>query len=155
MLADTTSGTSARAENSNSRSSTASTTDASGAPNTADIPAAAPHASRILRSEGDTLMTWPTSDPKAPPVTMIGPSAPNGPPVPIATAADVGFATAARGEMRLCRVSTASIASGMPWPRMTGDQRAINATTSPPAIATSSRSGPGWKCRNDGRSHPY
>ncbi len=114
MLADTTSGTSARAENSNRRSSTASTTAASGAPNTAAIPAAAPHASRIFRSDGDTLMTWPTIEPNAPPVTMIGPSAPNGPPVPMATAADVGLATAARGETRLCRVRIASIASGMP-----------------------------------------
>ncbi len=155
MLADTTSGTSARAENSNRRSSTASTTDASGAPNTAAIPAAAPHASRILRSDGDTLMTCPTIDPSAPPVTMIGPSAPNGPPVPMATAADVGFATVARGEMRLCRVRIASIASGMPWPRMTGDQRASNATTRPPAVATNNRSGPGWKLRNDGSCQPY
>ena len=90
-------------------------------------------------------MTCPASDPSAPPVTMIGLSAPNGPPVPIATAADAGFAIAARGEMRLCRVSTASIASGMPCPRMTGDQRDINATSKPPAIATRINSGPGRK----------
>jgi hypothetical protein len=90
-------------------------------------------------------MTWPTSDPIAPPVTMIGPSAPNGAPVPIATAADVGFAIAARGEIRLWRVRTAPIASGMPCPRMTGDQRASTDTTRPPVIATRSNSGPGWK----------
>ena len=41
--------------------------------------------------------TWPSSEPSAPPVTMIGPSAPNGPPVPMATAADSGLATAVRG----------------------------------------------------------
>ena len=58
---------------------------------------------------------------------MIGPSAPNGPPVPMATAADSGLAIAVRGAMRLWRTSTASIASGMPWPRMTGDQRARSA----------------------------
>ena len=32
-------------------------------------------------------MIWPMSDPSAPPVAMIGPSAPNGPPVPIEIAA--------------------------------------------------------------------
>ena len=99
--------------------------------------------------------TCPSSDPSAPPVTMIGPSAPNGPPVPMATAADVGFATAAGARCGSAACRTASIASGMPWPRMTGDHLAISATTSPPAIATRISSGPGWKCRNDGSSQPY
>ena len=102
----------------------ASTTAASGAPNVADMPAAAPAASRILRSDGETRMTWPSSEPMAPPVTMIGPSAPNGAPVPMAMAAEIGLAIAVRGAMRLCLVSTASIASGMPWPRMSGAHRA-------------------------------
>ena len=65
-------------------------------------------------------MTCPSSEPSAPPVTMIGPSAPNGAPEPIAIAADTGFATAVRGAMRLSLVSTASIVSGMPCPRITG-----------------------------------
>ena len=120
-LAATTSGTNARVENSKSSSSIASTTAASGAPNVAAMPAAAPPASRILRSDGETRITWPISDPSAPPVTMIGPSAPNGAPVPMAIAAESGLATAVRGAMRLCFVSMASIASGMPWPRITGD----------------------------------
>jgi hypothetical protein len=67
-----------------------------------------------LRSLAETWITWPTSDPIAPPVTMIGPPAPNGPPVPMASAAESGLATAVRGAMRLRRTSTASIASGMP-----------------------------------------
>ncbi len=128
-LAATTSGTKARVENSNSSSSMASTTEASGAPKVADMPAAAPQASRILRSAGETWSTWPTSDPSAPPVTMIGPSAPNGPPVPMAIAADSGLASAARGAIRLWRSSTASIASGMPWPRITGDHFASSDTS--------------------------
>ena len=103
------------------QSSTARITAASGEPKVADMPAAAPQASRILRSAGDTRTTWPSSEPIAPPVTMIGPSAPNGAAVPMATAADTGLATAVRGAIRLCFVSTASIASGMPCPRMTGD----------------------------------
>ncbi|OAP28894.1 hypothetical protein A4R44_00687 [Amycolatopsis sp. M39] len=49
---------------------------------------------------------------------MIGPSAPNGPPVPMLTAADTGFSTAPRGATRLPPVRIASIASGMPWPRI-------------------------------------
>ena len=49
---------------------------------------------------------------------MIGPSAPNGPPVPIAMAAESGFRNVTRAGMRLSLKSTCSIASGMPWPRM-------------------------------------
>ena len=33
--------------------------------------AAAPHASRTLRSDGVTRITCPTNEPRAPPVTMI------------------------------------------------------------------------------------
>src|SRR5690606_28868031 len=95
----TTSGMNDRVENSNSSSSTAMTTDASGAPNVAAIPAAAPLASSTLRSEADTSNSWPINEPNAPPVTMIGPSAPNGPPVPMATAAETGLAIAVRGWM--------------------------------------------------------
>jgi hypothetical protein len=82
---------------------------------------------------------------------MIGPSAPNGPPVPIATAADTGFATAVRGATRLCLVSTASIASGIPWPRMMGAQRAMVATTRPPITATITMLGLRGRFVNDGR----
>jgi hypothetical protein len=114
----------------------ASTTAASGAPNVADMPAAAPAASRILRSAGDTGMTWPRSEPIDPPVTMIGPSAPNGAPVPMAMAAEIGLAMAIRGATRLCLVSTASMASGMPWPRMFGAQRARRLMSTAPATAT-------------------
>ena len=95
--------------------------------------------------------SWPSSEPSAPPVTMIGPSAPNGPPVPIATAADSGLATAVRGAIRLCLVSTASIASGMPWPRMIGahcgDRSRRSARRS---TATITMSGLRCRCVNDG-----
>ncbi len=111
---ETTRGMKARLENSKSSSSMARMTAARGVPKVAAMPAAAPAASRILRSAALTDSTWPSSDPNAPPVTMIGPSAPNGPPLPMATAADAGLATAVLGWMRLWRVSTASMASGMP-----------------------------------------
>ena len=49
---------------------------------------------------------------------MIGPSAPNGPPVPMLIAAEIGLSTATRGSTRLPPMRIASIASGMPWPRI-------------------------------------
>ena len=111
-------GTSERARYSNSRSSTASSTAATGVLNTAAMPAAAPAASRIFRSSAVILTSWPSSEPSAPPVAMIGPSAPNGPPVPIATAAESGLSRVTRGSIRLSFLSTRSIASGMPCPRI-------------------------------------
>ena len=48
----------------------------------------------------------------------------------------------ARGHLAAARVSTASIASGMPWPRMIGDHLASNVTTAPPAMAVRTTSGP-------------
>src|SRR6185437_1968416 len=76
-------------------------------------------------------------DPTAPPVAMIGPSAPNGPPVPIATAADSGLRNMIFGEIRLRLNSTRSITSGMPWPRIAAaPYRAMSPTTTAPAIGT-------------------
>jgi hypothetical protein len=49
---------------------------------------------------------------------MIGPSAPNGLPLPMATAADSGFRNMGRGGIMLCPCSTRSITSGIPWPRI-------------------------------------
>ncbi len=63
------------------------------------MPAAAPAASSVLRSLPVTFTTCPTSEPSAPPVAMIGPSAPNGPPVPIAIAAESGLRKVIRGGM--------------------------------------------------------
>jgi hypothetical protein len=72
---------------------------------------------------------------------MIGPSAPNGPPVPMLTAADTGFRTATRGASLLSPVRIASIASGMPCPRIFSDpNRAIKPITSAPATGANSTS---------------
>ena len=60
-------------------------------PNTVVMPAAAPATSSVLRSLSLTGSNCAISEPMAPPVMMIGPSAPNGPPVPIAIADDSGF----------------------------------------------------------------
>jgi hypothetical protein len=61
----------------------------------------------------------------------------------MATAAEAGLATAACGDTRLSRDNTASIASGMPWPRMTGAHFARSATTRPPSIAVGMIHNPG------------
>ena len=54
----------------------------------------------------------------APPVMMIGPSAPNGPPLPMTMPEDTGLSTATLADILLLPNRMASIASGMPWPRI-------------------------------------
>ncbi len=78
-------------ENSNNNNSIAKKIAATGLPKIADIPAVAPAASNIFRSLCVIFSNCPSVEPSAPPVAMIGPSAPNGPPVPIEIAADTGF----------------------------------------------------------------
>ena len=96
-----TTGTRLRGRHSNSSSSTASSTEASGALKVAAMPAAAPATSSVLRSSADRCSVWARTEPTAPPVMMIGPSAPNGPPVPMLIAAEMGLRTATRGSTRL------------------------------------------------------
>ncbi len=110
-----------RGFHSNSSSSTPINTEASGAAKVADMPAAAPATSNVLRS---MLVKWKNCaiiDPKAPPVMMIGPSAPNGPPEPMEIAAESGLRIARRGLTRLPFIKIDSIASGMPCPRICSD----------------------------------
>src|SRR4029079_5032036 len=127
-----------RGFHSKSSSSTASSTDATGAAKVADMPAAAPATSSLLRS---VLVRWKNcamSDPIAPPVMMIGPSAPNGPPDPMEIPDDTGFSSATFGSTRLPLIRMASIASGMPWPRIRSDPyRAITPMISAPITGTS------------------
>jgi hypothetical protein len=95
-----------------------SSVDESGAANVADMPAHAPATSSVFRS---ALVKWKNcaiSEPKAPPVMMMGPSAPNGPPEPMAIAAEIGFKIASFGSTRLPLISMDSIASGIPCPRI-------------------------------------
>src|SRR5271168_4139624 len=56
---------------------------ATGVANVADMPAAAPATRSVFRSASVTCSHWAIKDPTAPPVIMIGPSAPKGPPDPI------------------------------------------------------------------------
>ena len=89
-----------------------------GVPNTVVMPAAAPATSSVLRSLSLTGSICAISEPIAPPVMMIGPSAPNGPPVPMAIADDSGLRIATLASSRERPSRMASIASGMPWPRI-------------------------------------
>ncbi len=103
-----------RGRHSKTKSSTPNKVAATGVPNTALIPAAAPATRRARRSDAVRRNSCPTIEPRAPPVKMIGPSAPNGPPVPMLMALDIGFKTANRGWTRLPLIRIRSIASGMP-----------------------------------------
>src|SRR4029079_18660665 len=94
-------GTRLRGFHSNSSSSTARRTAATGEANVADIPEAAPATRRVLRTALVRLKNGATSEPNAPPVMMIGPSAPNGPPEPMEIAEDSGLSNAQRGWIRL------------------------------------------------------
>ena len=106
-------------------------------PKIAVIPATAPATSKVLRS---ALVIWkycPISEPTAPPVMMIGPSAPNGPPDPMEIADDSGLSSATFGSTRLPFIRMASIASGMPWPRMRSEPyRAMRPMIRPPSTGT-------------------
>ena len=107
-----------RGRNSKSNNSIASNTAATGLPKVAAMPPAAPAANNVLRSIAVVRTICPTIDPSAAPVAMMGPSAPKGPPVPMAIAADKGLRNVSRACMRLSLATTPSMASGMPCPRI-------------------------------------
>ena len=92
--------------------------EAKGVPKIPVMPAVAPATSSVLRSAALRLNICANRDPIAPPVMMIGPSAPNGPPLPIDTADDKGFSSATFNDNLLSPNRMVSIASGMPCPRI-------------------------------------
>jgi hypothetical protein len=112
--AATTTGMKLRGFHSNSSSSTAISTEAIGAPKVAAMPADAPQTSSVRRSIEESRKYCANSDPRAPPVMMIGPSAPNGPPVPIVSADAIGFNNATRAGIMLSFLRIAWMASGIP-----------------------------------------
>ena len=85
-----------------------------GVANVADMPAAAPATSSVFRSAAVSRKSCAMTLPIAPPVMMIGPSAPNGPPEPIEIADESGFRIASRGCTLLPLIRIDSSASGMP-----------------------------------------
>ena len=89
-----------------------------GVENTAAIPPAAPATKSVFRSAAVRWKNCAMIEPNAPPVMMIGPSAPNGPPVPMEIAEEIGLSSATLGSTRLLPRRIASSASGIPWPRI-------------------------------------
>jgi hypothetical protein len=78
------------------------------------MPPAAPATNNVLRSALVKWNNWATIEPTAPPVMMIGPSAPKGPPEPMEMAEEIGFSNAILGSIRLPFSKMDSIASGIP-----------------------------------------
>ena len=150
--AATATGMKLRGFHSNNSNSTASIKAAIGEPKIAVMPAAAPATSSVLRSAALIWKNWANKEPIAPPVMMIGPSAPNGPPAPIEIAEDSGFRSATLGDIRLPPIKMASIASGIPWPRIFSEpKRAIKPMISPPITgAETIQSDRGAFARDDG-----
>jgi hypothetical protein len=73
----------------------------------------------------------------------------------MATAAETGLATAVRGAMRLCLTRMASIASGIPWPRIRGAHRASRLMSRAPTTAAMTMCGPMASSVNEGVSHAH
>ena len=138
------------------RSSTARIEAATGEAKMADIPAAAPATRSVLRSADERWKSWAKSEPNAPPVMMIGPSAPKGPPVPIETAEETGFNTATFASRRLRPRRIASMASGIPWPRIFSEpQRAMAPITRPPTTGTATVQGARWPAPGETNSEDH
>ena len=77
----------------------------------------------VVRSASVRWIHCATSEPNAPPVIMIGPSAPNGPPEPIAIAAEIGFSTAIFGCTSRRSAGSPRSPPGIPWPRILSDPK--------------------------------
>ena len=98
-------------------SSSAKKTPAIGALNVAEMPPAAPQATRIRIRDSGTRVSWPSVEPSAEPIWTIGPSRPTEPPPPMQSADASDFTTATCGRILPPLSATASITSGTPWPR--------------------------------------
>jgi hypothetical protein len=87
---------------------------------------------------------------------MMGPSAPKGPPEPIEIALESGFKIATFGSTLLPLIRMASIASGIPCPRMRSDPyRAMNPIISAPAIGTRTSQSPSRLAAGDASEVPH
>ena len=94
-------GANVRAEKSRSTTSTAKKMPVSGAANTAESPAAAPHPSSVLVVDGDgRRRSRATLEPTVAPMVTIGPSGPALPPETMVSVAASHCRTARRGEIR-------------------------------------------------------
>jgi hypothetical protein len=98
-------------------SSSPKKTPAIGALKVAEMPPAAPQATRTRSRDSGTFVHWPSVEPSAEPICTIGPSRPTEPPEPMQSADASDLTTATCGRILPPRSATASITSGTPWPR--------------------------------------
>ncbi len=96
--------------------SSAKITPVIGALKVADMPAAAPQATRIRIYSSVTRNSRPTEDPSAAPICTIGPSRPADPPEPMQRAAQRNFMSDLNGAITLRSWATASMTVGTPSP---------------------------------------
>ena len=101
-------------ENSRSTISTPKNTPVTGALNVAEMPPAAPQATRIRIRFSGIRTHWPRLEASAEPICTIGPSRPTDPPVPMHSAEARALTTLTWGRIRPPFSATASITSGTP-----------------------------------------
>ena len=104
-------------ENSRKMISTPKNTPVIGALNVAEIPPAAPQATRIRSRFSGIRTHWPRLEASAEPICTIGPSRPTDPPAPMQMAEATDLTAATWGRIRPPFSATAIITSGTPWPR--------------------------------------
>ena len=115
-----------------------------GALKVAARPAAAPQPTSVRSWRPGTRSACPIAEPSTAPICTIGPSCPAEPPEPSVTADAVIFTAAVRRRITPPRSATASITSGIPWPRASGAKRRITRpATRPPSAGrkTSTQNG--------------
>ena len=127
---------------SRSRSSRAKNTPATGALNVAEMPPAAPHATRVRSRTSGIRIHRPIVDPSAEPIWMMGPSRPTDPPAPMQIALARAFTTATLPRMRPPFRAIANITSGTPWPRASRAKRWMSGPYSSPPTAGASTTNP-------------
>ena len=104
-------------ENSRKMISTPKNTPVIGALKVAEIPPAAPQATRIRSRFSGMRIHWPRPEARAEPICTIGPSRPTDPPTPMQMADATALSALTWGRIRPPFSATASITSGTPWPR--------------------------------------
>ena len=97
--------------------STPKNTPVTGALNVAEIPPAAPQATRIRSRFSGIRTHWPKLEASADPICTIGPSRPTDPPDPMHKAEASALTTLTCQRIRPPLSATAIITSGTPWPR--------------------------------------
>ena len=117
IIAESMTVNSASMENSRRMISTPKNTPVTGALKVAEMPPAAPQATRIRSRFSGIFTHWPRLEARAEPIWTIGPSRPTDPPAPMHTADATALTMLTCGRIRPPLPATAIITSGTPWPR--------------------------------------